>query len=104
MGHPAVQALPYVALLVALVFFIYGVVGMQVFGKIVLNDETSIHQNNNFQTFEQSILVLFRCATGEVWQEIMLSCVKKPSVRCVRAQKMELNRGRQYVVFTKNDH
>jgi voltage-dependent calcium channel L type alpha-1D len=76
------QALPYVALLVALVFFIYGVVGMQVFGKIVLNDETSIHQNNNFQTFEQSILVLFRCATGEVWQEIMLSCVKKPSVKC----------------------
>lgn len=50
------QALPYVALLIALVFFIFGVVGMQVFGKIALNEETSIHENNNFQTFEQSIL------------------------------------------------
>ena len=76
------QALPYVALLVALVFFIYGVVGMQVFGKIALDDDTSIHGNNNFQTFEQSILVLFRCATGEVWQEIMMSCIKSPDTAC----------------------
>lgn len=76
------QALPYVALLIALVFFIYGVVGMQVFGKIALKDHTAIHSNNNFQTFEQSILVLFRCATGEVWQDIMMSCVKTPDVTC----------------------
>jgi hypothetical protein len=89
------QALPYVALLVALVFFIYGVVGMQVvshyysgiayyvqvFGKIVKDEDTSIHINNNFPTFApvppsppphpslpalQSRLVLVRCCTGEV--------------------------------------
>merc|ERR1719495_990246 len=76
------QALPYVALLVALVFFVYGVVGMQVFGKIKLDDDTAVHRNNNFQTFSASILVLFRCATGEVWQEIMMSCIKSESVEC----------------------
>lgn len=57
---------------------------MQVFGKITLDSSTSIHQNNNFQTFEQSILVLFRCATGEVWQDIMMSCLRVPSTRCVQ--------------------
>ncbi|XP_047735515.1 voltage-dependent calcium channel type D subunit alpha-1 [Hyalella azteca] len=69
------QALPYVALLILLLFFIYGVVGMQVFGKIEMDDSTQIHRNNNFQTFFQAVMILFRSATGEAWQEIMLSCL-----------------------------
>lgn len=58
------QALPYVALLIVMLFFIYAVIGMQVFGKIALDDDTQIHRNNNFQTFPQAVLVLFRSATG----------------------------------------
>ncbi|XP_051915324.1 voltage-dependent L-type calcium channel subunit alpha-1D isoform X7 [Hippocampus zosterae] len=69
------QALPYVALLIAMLFFIYAVIGMQVFGKIALVDGTQINRNNNFQTFPQAVLMLFRCATGEAWQEIMLACL-----------------------------
>ncbi|KAL1021394.1 hypothetical protein UPYG_G00012740 [Umbra pygmaea] len=69
------QALPYVALLIAMLFFIYAVIGMQVFGKIAMVDGTQINRNNNFQTFPQAVLMLFRCATGEVWQEIMLACL-----------------------------
>nr|XP_057941063.1 voltage-dependent L-type calcium channel subunit alpha-1D isoform X3 [Doryrhamphus excisus] len=69
------QALPYVALLIAMLFFIYAVIGMQVFGKIAMVDGTQINRNNNFQTFPQSVLMLFRCATGEAWQEIMLACL-----------------------------
>ncbi|XP_019371092.1 PREDICTED: voltage-dependent L-type calcium channel subunit alpha-1C isoform X4 [Gavialis gangeticus] len=69
------QALPYVALLIVMLFFIYAVIGMQVFGKIALNDTTGINRNNNFQTFPQAVLLLFRCATGEAWQEIMLACL-----------------------------
>lgn len=68
------QALPYVALLIVMLFFIYAVIGMQVFGKIALDDDTAIHRNNNFQTFPQAVLVLFRSATGEAWQEVMLGC------------------------------
>ncbi|KAM8973326.1 voltage-dependent L-type calcium channel subunit alpha-1C isoform 2-T2 [Pelodytes ibericus] len=74
------QALPYVALLIVMLFFIYAVIGMQVFGKIALNDTTEINRNNNFQTFPQAVLLLFRCATGEAWQEIMLACL--PYKRC----------------------
>uniref|UniRef100_A0A3P9D0P7 Voltage-dependent L-type calcium channel subunit alpha n=1 Tax=Maylandia zebra TaxID=106582 RepID=A0A3P9D0P7_9CICH len=69
------QALPYVALLIAMLFFIYAVIGMQVFGKIAMVDGTQINRNNNFQTFPQAVLMLFRCATGEAWQEIMLACM-----------------------------
>ncbi|XP_067286904.1 calcium channel, voltage-dependent, L type, alpha 1D subunit, a isoform X12 [Pseudorasbora parva] len=69
------QALPYVALLIAMLFFIYAVIGMQVFGKIAMVDHTQINRNNNFQTFPQAVLLLFRCATGEAWQEIMLACM-----------------------------
>ncbi|KAK2101419.1 Voltage-dependent L-type calcium channel subunit alpha-1C, partial [Saguinus oedipus] len=53
------QALPYVALLIVMLFFIYAVIGMQVFGKIALNDTTEINRNNNFQTFPQAVLLLF---------------------------------------------
>uniref|UniRef100_A0A8C4NEQ0 EF-hand domain-containing protein n=1 Tax=Eptatretus burgeri TaxID=7764 RepID=A0A8C4NEQ0_EPTBU len=69
------QALPYVALLIVMMFFIYAVIGMQIFGKIALEDGTQINRNNNFQTFPQAVLLLFRCATGEAWQEIMLACM-----------------------------
>ncbi|XP_043526315.1 voltage-dependent calcium channel type D subunit alpha-1-like isoform X3 [Frieseomelitta varia] len=77
------QALPYVALLIIMLFFIYAVIGMQVFGKIAIDDETSIDRNNNFQSFPQAVLVLFRSATGEAWQEIMMDCSALPGkVKC----------------------
>ncbi|KAI3360348.1 hypothetical protein L3Q82_014665 [Scortum barcoo] len=56
----SLQALPYVALLILMLFFIYAVVGMQIFGKIALVDGTYINRNNNFQTFPQAVLLLFR--------------------------------------------
>ena len=49
-------------------------------GRIAMDDETSVHRNNNFQTFPMAILVLFRSATGEAWQEIMLSCISGDDV------------------------
>lgn len=48
------------ALLIVLLFFIYAVIGMQVFGKVALDDDTEIHRNNNFHTFPMAVLVLFR--------------------------------------------
>ncbi|XP_031735303.1 voltage-dependent L-type calcium channel subunit alpha-1S-like [Anarrhichthys ocellatus] len=71
----SLQALPYVGLLILMLFFIYAVVGMQIFGKIALVDGTYINRNNNFQTFPQAVLLLFRCATGEAWHEVMLACM-----------------------------
>ncbi|XP_024882862.1 voltage-dependent calcium channel type A subunit alpha-1 isoform X18 [Temnothorax curvispinosus] len=70
------KALPYVCLLIAMLFFIYAIIGMQVFGNIALDADTSITKHNNFQSFIQGLMLLFRCATGEAWPSIMLDCVK----------------------------
>ncbi|KAG5282161.1 hypothetical protein AALO_G00052880 [Alosa alosa] len=69
------QTFPHVALLIIMLFFIYSVVGMQIFGKIALVDGTEINRNNHFQTFPSAILILFRSATGEGWHRIMLACM-----------------------------
>ncbi|XP_052334580.1 voltage-dependent N-type calcium channel subunit alpha-1B-like isoform X1 [Oncorhynchus keta] len=69
------KALPYVCLLIAMLFFIYAIIGMQVFGNIELNEDTAITHHNNFRTFLQALMLLFRSATGEAWHEIMLSCL-----------------------------
>ena len=54
------QALPYVILLIWMLFFIYAIIGMQVFGNIVLNPDTDYNRHVNFQSFVSAILVLFR--------------------------------------------
>ncbi|XP_073397287.1 voltage-dependent N-type calcium channel subunit alpha-1B [Dendrobates tinctorius] len=69
------KALPYVCLLIAMLFFIYAIIGMQVFGNIALDDDSAINRHNNFRTFFHALMLLFRSATGEGWHEIMLSCL-----------------------------
>ncbi|KAM7141157.1 voltage-dependent P/Q-type calcium channel subunit alpha-1A isoform 3-T3 [Molossus nigricans] len=77
------KALPYVCLLIAMLFFIYAIIGMQVFGNIGINvededsdeDDFQITEHNNFRTFFQALMLLFRSATGEAWHNIMLSCL-----------------------------
>ena len=95
------QALPWVAVLIALVFFIYGVVGMQIFGRIALDDDTNVHRNNNFQSFGWAMLLLFRCSTGEAWQEIMLSMIKHPDVRCDENVSKALDNGQDSVQISR---
>ncbi|XP_049820303.1 voltage-dependent calcium channel type A subunit alpha-1 isoform X2 [Aethina tumida] len=70
------KALPYVCLLIAMLFFIYAIIGMQVFGNIAELPNESITRHNNFRNFIQGLMLLFRCATGENWPSIMLSCIK----------------------------
>ncbi|XP_046610491.1 voltage-dependent calcium channel type A subunit alpha-1 isoform X1 [Neodiprion virginianus] len=70
------KALPYVCLLIAMLFFIYAIIGMQVFGNIANDPASAIDRQNNFQSFFGSLLLLFRCATGEAWPNIMLACKK----------------------------
>ncbi|TKR73038.1 hypothetical protein L596_020401 [Steinernema carpocapsae] len=70
------KALPYVCLLIGMLFFIYAIVGMQVFGNIWLDAQTELNRHNNFQSFFNSVILLFRCATGEAWQDIMMACAR----------------------------
>lgn len=68
------QALPYVGLLIVMLFFVYAVIGMQMFGKIkveqdvpddgpgadMAHPETAITKHTNFGNFFQAVLLLFR--------------------------------------------
>ncbi|XP_071821818.1 voltage-dependent calcium channel type A subunit alpha-1-like isoform X3 [Apostichopus japonicus] len=72
----SIKALPWVCLLIGMLFFIYAIIGMQVFGGIKQNEPGSIITSySNFSNFFWSLLLLFRCATGESWQLIMLACL-----------------------------
>ncbi|KAF9410583.1 hypothetical protein HW555_010382 [Spodoptera exigua] len=80
------KALPYVCLLIAMLFFIYAIIGMQVFGNIELTPESDMNRHNNFRSFIQALMLLFRCATGESWPNIMLAC-RKPAKCDIAAGK-----------------
>ncbi|CAF1075761.1 unnamed protein product, partial [Didymodactylos carnosus] len=54
------KALPYVCLLIAMLFFIYAIIGMQVFGNIKVDHAATIHDHNNFHNIFKATLVLFR--------------------------------------------
>ncbi|KAK0403052.1 hypothetical protein QR680_016690 [Steinernema hermaphroditum] len=100
------KALPYVCLLIGMLFFIYAIVGMQVFGNIWLDATTEINRHNNFQSFFNSVILLFRCATGEAWQDIMMACAK--GKYCAQANTPAINLAKgmtcgtnvSYVYFT----
>lgn len=51
--------------------------------------ESAISRNNNFQSFSQAVLVLFRSATGEAWQDIMLDCASRDEVLCDKSSDAE---------------
>uniref|UniRef100_A0A915PUS1 Voltage-dependent calcium channel alpha-1 subunit IQ domain-containing protein n=1 Tax=Setaria digitata TaxID=48799 RepID=A0A915PUS1_9BILA len=83
------KALPYVCLLIGMLFFIYAIVGMQVFGNIWLDATTEYNRHNNFQSFFNSIILLFRCSTGEAWQDIMMACTA--GKYCAKPNSFEIN-------------
>ena len=56
---------------------------MQLFGRIQPKEDSQINRNNNFQNFPNAVTLLFRCCTGEAWQEVMLACLPGPHAECV---------------------
>lgn len=70
------KALPYVTFMLLLLFYIYAIIGMQMFGKIKLGELNSseIHEYNNFRGLIQAVQVLFRSSTGEGWNNLMYEC------------------------------
>ena len=55
--------------LVFLLLFIYSILGMNLFATVMYQDY--YNDRANFRTFEDSMLLLYRCMTGENWNAIM---------------------------------
>ena len=79
-----------------MLFFIYAIIGMQMFGNIKLNEDTEINHKNNFRNIASASMLLFRVATGEAWQLIMLACIE--------AECDEVSGAFQRNVFFNPDH
>lgn len=61
-----------VAGVLALLFYIAGVLGMHLFGRVQRGEFLGEHAN--FESFFGSVLVVFRMSTGESWNGIMNEC------------------------------
>jgi len=44
-----------------MLFFIFAIIGMQVFGNIATDGDSALNRHNNFTTFLQALTLLFRC-------------------------------------------
>ena len=47
-------------MLMMMLFFIYAIIGMQMFGNIAFDPNTAIDRHNNFRNIFQGFLMLFR--------------------------------------------
>jgi len=67
----SLSTMALVLCLLLLVFYMYAVFGMALFAELPLDDDTEINAYNNFHTFPDALMVLFRTMSGEGWQLIM---------------------------------
>ena len=62
-------ALGNISAVLFLLYFIYAVMGVQLFAKIKLGD--ALNEQANFRDFGAAMMMLFRSATGENWNVII---------------------------------
>lgn len=72
----SLPALFNIGTLLFLVLFIYAIIGMSAFGHV--RNEGSMDEIVNFQTFGNSIMLLFRLSTGSGWNDVMSSLSVQP--------------------------
>ncbi|PSN29567.1 Voltage-dependent calcium channel type A subunit alpha-1 [Blattella germanica] len=62
--------------------------------------DSALNRHNNFQTFFGALLLLFRCATGEAWPSIMLSCIKgRPCDPLAKKPELDCGSNLAYAYF-----
>lgn len=72
----SLPALLNIGTLLFLVIFIFAIIGMSTFGHI--KQQGNIDETVNFQTFGNSMMLLFRLSTGAGWNDILESLMVQP--------------------------
>ena len=67
----SLPALFNIGMLLMLIIFIYAIFGMTSFGNVKTNDNGVLDDVVNFQTFGNSMLLLFRLTTAAGWNDIL---------------------------------
>jgi hypothetical protein len=73
----SLPAMGNVFLTLFLIFFAYAVVGVALFGGVMEGNE--VNRRANFHTFFEAMFLLFRCSTGEAWNNIMHDIMRATS-------------------------
>ena len=68
----AIRSLFNIFMLLVLIFFIYSVLGVFLFGNV--NEGIIISRYTNFNNFGNAMITLLRISTGEEWNRIMEDC------------------------------
>lgn len=72
-----IPALANIGGLLLLLLYLYSIIGVQLFAPVML--QADLNRNANFQTFFNSFMTLFRCSTGENWNDIMHDITRQRS-------------------------
>lgn len=73
----SLPSLMNIGMLLLVVVFIFAIIGMALFKNLMHNG--AITQTNNFETFSNALLVLFRLNTSAGWNDIVAACSLEPS-------------------------
>eukprot|EP01060_Flectonema_neradi_P028643 TRINITY_DN3854_c3_g1_i1.p1 TRINITY_DN3854_c3_g1~~TRINITY_DN3854_c3_g1_i1.p1 ORF type:complete len:2094 (+),score=318.99 TRINITY_DN3854_c3_g1_i1:61-6342(+) len=60
-----------IGILLACVFFVFGVLGVDLYGEIDLDLNPYLNRNFNFRNLGEAILLLFQISTGELWLDAL---------------------------------
>eukprot|EP01061_Rhynchopus_euleeides_P016512 TRINITY_DN27829_c0_g1_i1.p1 TRINITY_DN27829_c0_g1~~TRINITY_DN27829_c0_g1_i1.p1 ORF type:complete len:2107 (+),score=785.44 TRINITY_DN27829_c0_g1_i1:334-6321(+) len=71
----ALPSLMNIAVLLLVIFFIFGVFGVDLFGRIPTSEE--INKFSNFENLYHALVTLYQVSTTETWPDIMRGTVKK---------------------------
>jgi len=73
----SLPSLLHVGVMLLLLFFVYAVAGMALFGDIQIYgnpDLSAMSSDVNFENFYIAMMMLFRISTGEAWNNLMHDC------------------------------
>ena len=77
----SIPSLVNVFLLLMLIFFMFAVLGVFMFGDIMEGDV--IDDMKNFNDFGNAFLLLFAVSTGEDWNKVMFDCSRTEAEECI---------------------
>ena len=85
--------------LLLLILYMYSLAGVMLFGEVMRNGK--LNDSLNFESFSNAALVLFVIATGDGWNDIMDSCMRRRRIdyQCLESVTYDdyINNGRQTI-------
>merc|ERR1719482_313676 len=95
----SLPSLVNVGAMLILLFYVYAVAGMALFGDIDYDSPklSYIDVNVNFYSFYVAMVLLFRMSTGESWNGVMHDCFS--GARCEKNQRNECGSTFVAVIF-----